>query len=125
MHVIVVALVQGRVPLSRIPAVIHTVFRSPVNWLSSVVRNRAVTRMISIFVESVRRKVADEIGSFTLIIRPAYTLGGTGGGIAYNRPELIRNIEIGLDAHPVSQMLVEKSLIGSKEYELEVTTDIV
>lgn len=67
--------------------------------------------------------VADEIGSFPLIIRPAFTLGGTGGGIAYNRPEYLRMAEIGLDASPVSQILVEKSLLGWKEYELEVMRD--
>lgn len=68
-------------------------------------------------------KVADDIGSFPLIIRPAYTLGGTGGGIAYNRPEYMRMAKIGLKASPVNQILVEKSLLGWKEYELEVMRD--
>lgn len=68
-------------------------------------------------------EVADEIGSFPLIIRPAFTLGGTGGGIAYNRPEYLRMAEIGIEASPVNQILVEKSLLGWKEYELEVMRD--
>lgn len=68
-------------------------------------------------------RVADEIGSFPLIIRPAFTLGGTGGGIAYNRPEYLEMAEIGLNASPVNQILVEQSLLGWKEYELEVMRD--
>lgn len=68
-------------------------------------------------------KVADEIGSFPLIIRPAFTLGGTGGGIAYNRPEYLRMAQIGMEASPVNQILVEQSLLGWKEYELEVMRD--
>lgn len=68
-------------------------------------------------------KVADEIGSFPLIIRPAFTLGGTGGGIAYNRPEYLRMAQVGMDASPVHQILVEQSLLGWKEYELEVMRD--
>lgn len=67
--------------------------------------------------------VADEIGSFPLIIRPAFTLGGTGGGIAYNRPEYLEMAQIGLEASPVNQILVEQSLLGWKEYELEVMRD--
>jgi len=68
-------------------------------------------------------KVADEIGSFPLIIRPAYTLGGSGGGIAYNRVEFLEMADIGIQASPVSQILVEQSLLGWKEYELEVMKD--
>uniref|UniRef100_A0A7S1XGV1 Carbamoyl phosphate synthase arginine-specific large chain, chloroplastic n=1 Tax=Compsopogon caeruleus TaxID=31354 RepID=A0A7S1XGV1_9RHOD len=67
--------------------------------------------------------VAREIGSLPLIIRPAYTLGGTGGGIAYNQEEFSRMAKEGLDASPVSQILVEQSLLGWKEYELEVVRD--
>lgn len=69
------------------------------------------------------KKVAEEIGSFPLIIRPAFTLGGTGGGIAYDRAEYLKMAKIGMDASPVSQILVEKSLLGWKEYELEVMRD--
>ncbi|WP_036482989.1 carbamoyl-phosphate synthase large subunit [Myxosarcina sp. GI1] len=70
------------------------------------------------------KEIADEIGSYPLIIRPAYTLGGTGGGIAYNQEEYETMAQFGLDASPVSQILVEKSLLGWKEYELEVMRDL-
>ncbi|UFP96206.1 carbamoyl-phosphate synthase large subunit [Gloeobacter morelensis] len=70
------------------------------------------------------RVVAEEIGSFPLILRPSFTLGGTGGGIAYNREEFERMIRIGLDASPTSQVLVEESALGWKEYELEVMRDL-
>src|SRR6476659_9090166 len=57
------------------------------------------------------------------IIRPSVTLGGTGGGIAYNKAEFIDIIERGLDASPTSQVLVEESVLGWKEYEMEVVRD--
>lgn len=64
-----------------------------------------------------------ETTSFPAIIRPAFTLGGTGGGIAYNRQEFEDIVRRGLDLSPVSQVLVEKSIIGWKEFELEVMRD--
>lgn len=70
------------------------------------------------------RAVGVEIGSYPLIIRPAFTMGGSGGGIAYNQEEFEEMAQGGLDASPVSQILVEKSLIGWKEYELEVMRDL-
>jgi carbamoyl-phosphate synthase large subunit len=70
------------------------------------------------------KRVAAEIGSYPLIIRPAFTLGGTGGGIAYNQEEYEKMAKYGLDASPVCQILVEKSLLGWKEYELEVMRDL-
>ncbi len=70
------------------------------------------------------KQVATEIGSYPLIIRPAFTLGGTGGGIAYNQEEYEKMAKYGIDASPVSQILVEKSLLGWKEYELEVMRDL-
>ncbi|WP_116085865.1 carbamoyl-phosphate synthase large subunit [Tropicimonas sp. IMCC34011] len=57
------------------------------------------------------------------IIRPAYTLGGTGGGIAYNRDDYLRLCRSGLDASPVSQILIDESLLGWKEFEMEVVRD--
>jgi carbamoyl-phosphate synthase large subunit len=57
------------------------------------------------------------------IIRPSFTLGGTGGGIAYNREEYIHIAERGLDASPTSQILIEESVLGWKEYEMEVVRD--
>jgi carbamoylphosphate synthase large subunit/REP element-mobilizing transposase RayT len=68
-------------------------------------------------------RVAGEIGSFPLIIRPAFTLGGSGGGIAYNREELESIVEHGLDFSPVSEVLIEESLLGWKEFEMEVMRD--
>ncbi|ACK73578.1 carbamoyl-phosphate synthase, large subunit [Gloeothece citriformis PCC 7424] len=70
------------------------------------------------------KAIALEIGSYPLIIRPAFTLGGTGGGIAYNQEEFEVMAQYGLDCSPVSQILVEKSLLGWKEYELEVMRDL-
>ncbi|WP_417718476.1 carbamoyl-phosphate synthase large subunit [Salipiger sp.] len=57
------------------------------------------------------------------IIRPAYTLGGTGGGVAYNREDYIHFCRSGMDASPVNQILVDESLLGWKEYEMEVVRD--
>jgi carbamoyl-phosphate synthase large subunit len=57
------------------------------------------------------------------IIRPAFTLGGTGGGVAYNREDYIHFCRTGMDASPVSQILVDESLLGWKEYEMEVVRD--
>ncbi|MBW4461903.1 MAG: carbamoyl-phosphate synthase large subunit [Nodosilinea sp. WJT8-NPBG4] len=70
------------------------------------------------------KEIAKQIGTFPLIIRPAYTMGGTGGGIAYNQEEFETIARSGLDASPVSQILVEQSLLGWKEYELEVMRDL-
>ena len=68
------------------------------------------------------RQIADDIG-FPLIIRPSGTLGGSGGGIASNMEELERACERGIDASPMNEVLVEQSVIGWKEYELEVMRD--
>ncbi|MDD9797900.1 MAG: carbamoyl-phosphate synthase large subunit [Alphaproteobacteria bacterium] len=57
------------------------------------------------------------------IIRPSFTLGGTGGGVAYERAEFIKIVESGLDASPVHEVLIEESIIGWKEYEMEVVRD--
>jgi carbamoyl-phosphate synthase large subunit len=69
------------------------------------------------------REVAAKIGTMPLIIRPAFTLGGTGGGIAYNREEFEEIVKRGLDLSPVSEVLIEESLLGWKEYEMEVMRD--
>ena len=68
--------------------------------------------------------VGNEISSFPKIIRPAFPLGGSGGGIAYNQDEFLELCKTGLDASPVSQILIEKSLLGWKEFELEVMRDL-
>jgi len=69
------------------------------------------------------RDIAGRIGTYPLIIRPAFTLGGAGGGIAYNRDELEEIVRGGLDLSPVSEVLVEESLLGWKEFEMEVIRD--
>ncbi|TLY19184.1 MAG: carbamoyl-phosphate synthase large subunit [Nitrospirae bacterium] len=66
---------------------------------------------------------AMEIVGFPAIVRPSFTLGGTGGNIAYNREEFERYAEWGLSASPVGEILVERSVIGWKEFELEVMRD--
>ena len=68
------------------------------------------------------RAVIDEIG-FPAILRPSFTLGGSGGGIAYNKPDFDRMVQFGLDQSPVHSILVEESVLGWKEYELEVVRD--
>jgi carbamoyl-phosphate synthase large subunit len=68
-------------------------------------------------------RIVAEIGTFPLIIRPAFTLGGTGGGIAYNREELDTIAARGLDLSPVHEVLIEESLVGWKEFEMEVMRD--
>src|SRR6185312_12808792 len=67
--------------------------------------------------------ILDTVG-FPAIIRPSFTMGGTGGNIAYNREEFERLIDWGLAMSPVSQVLIEESVIGWKEYELEVMRDL-
>jgi carbamoyl-phosphate synthase large subunit len=69
------------------------------------------------------RAIAEEIGTLPLIIRPAYTLGGTGGGIAYNKEEFETITASGLDLSPVTEVLIEESLLGWKEFEMEVIRD--
>ncbi|MFA5538626.1 MAG: carbamoyl-phosphate synthase large subunit [Gemmobacter sp.] len=66
--------------------------------------------------------VLDEVG-LPAIIRPAFTLGGTGGGVAYNREAFERIVRSGLDASPMAQVLIDESLLGWKEYEMEVVRD--
>jgi carbamoyl-phosphate synthase large subunit len=66
---------------------------------------------------------AGRIG-YPLILRPSFTLGGTGGGIAYNREDLVELLERGLDISPVHEVLIEESVLGWKEFELEVMRDL-
>ncbi|KKK58431.1 hypothetical protein LCGC14_3044520, partial [marine sediment metagenome] len=68
------------------------------------------------------RALADKLG-FPLVVRPSFTLGGTGGGIAYNLEEFIEIVAGGLMLSPTNEVLVEASVIGWKEYELEVMRD--
>ncbi|HKP02483.1 MAG TPA: carbamoyl-phosphate synthase large subunit [Chthoniobacterales bacterium] len=68
-------------------------------------------------------RIAGTIEKFPLIIRPAFTLGGSGGGIAYNRDELEEIVDRGLALSPVTEVLIEESLVGWKEFEMEVMRD--
>ena len=95
-------------------------------------RERFRNAMREIGLESPRSRIAHsmeeahavqaEIG-FPTVIRPSFTLGGSGGGIAYNREEFEEIVARGLDASPTSEVLLEESVIGWKEYEMEVVRD--
>ena len=67
-------------------------------------------------------KIADDIG-FPIIVRASFTLGGTGSGVAYNREELTETAKAGLDASMITEVMIEESVLGWKEYELEVMRD--
>ena len=67
-------------------------------------------------------QVADQFG-FPCIIRPSFTMGGSGGGIAYNREEFETICRRGLDLSPTNELLIDESLIGWKEFEMEVVRD--
>jgi carbamoyl-phosphate synthase large subunit len=68
-------------------------------------------------------EVIQDMVGFPLIIRPAFTLGGIGGSVVYNREEFAQAVQWGLSASPVSEILIEKSVLGWKEYELEIMRD--
>ena len=74
-------------------------------------------------VEEALRIVEDT--GYPAIVRPSYTMGGTGGGIAYNREEFEAQVRKGLDASPTTEVLIDRSVIGWKEYELEVVRDSI
>ena len=71
---------------------------------------------------SIALEALEDVG-LPAIIRPAYTLGGTGGGVAYNREDYIHYCRTGMDASPVGQILIDESLLGWKEFEMEVVRD--
>ncbi|MFO7822277.1 MAG: carbamoyl-phosphate synthase large subunit [Lentisphaeria bacterium] len=68
-------------------------------------------------------EVQNRTGKFPIVVRPAFTLGGTGGGIAFNAQEFEDIVSMGLDYSPISEVLIEESVIGWKEFELEVMRD--
>ncbi|QQX83216.1 carbamoyl-phosphate synthase large subunit [Cupriavidus necator] len=74
---------------------------------------------------AVQSRIAQETGSggYPIVIRPSFTLGGSGGGIAYNREEFEEICKRGLDLSPTRELLIEESLLGWKEYEMEVVRD--
>src|SRR6201988_571454 len=88
--------------------------------------------MTRIGLGSARSALGDSMGEalqvqaalgFPVVIRPSFTLGGSGGGIAYNREEFVAICERGLEASPPNELLIEESLIGWKEFEMEVGRD--
>jgi carbamoyl-phosphate synthase large subunit len=82
-----------------------------------------VAKSVTVKTQEEARAAAEMIGDFPLIIRPSFTLGGQGGGIAYHREEFERIVANGLDISPVHEVLVEESLLGWKEFEMEVMRD--
>ena len=82
-----------------------------------------VAKSRTVHTQEEARAAADEIGLYPLIIRPSFTLGGSGGGIAYNKEEFERIVANGLDISPVHEVLVEECLLGWKEFEMEVMRD--
>ena len=78
------------------------------------------------FIAHTMEEAADvqkKLGAFPIIIRPSFTMGGSGGGIAYNKQEFVEICERGLDMSPTNELLIEESIIGWKEYEMEVVRD--
>ncbi|MCF6324288.1 MAG: carbamoyl-phosphate synthase large subunit [Gammaproteobacteria bacterium] len=95
-------------------------------------RDRFRKAMDDIGLESPRSSIAHSLEEafqvqkkvgFPTVIRPSFTLGGSGGGIAYNREEFVEICERGLDLSPTNELLIEESLVGWKEYEMEVVRD--
>jgi len=92
-------------------------FRDAMNKINlRIPRSGFATNMIEV------EQVSEEIG-FPIIVRPSFTLGGTGGGVAYNLEELANLAKAGLDASLITQVMLEESVLGWKEYELEVMRD--
>jgi carbamoyl-phosphate synthase large subunit len=93
-------------------------------WFKDAIRKVGLDVPASALVNNAQDglKLADQLG-YPVVIRPSFTLGGTGGSIAYNREEFSEAIAHALDASPVHEALVEESVLGWKEYELEVMRD--
>ncbi len=90
----------------------------------NIVYDDANNPMMELSPESFTKALAalDQVGLPT-VIRPSFTMGGTGGGIAYNREEFFAIVEAGLDASPTREVLIEESVLGWKEFEMEVVRD--
>src|SRR5487761_624755 len=93
-------------------------------WFKDAIRKVGLEVPASALVNNVQDglKLADQLG-YPVVIRPSFTLGGTGGSIAYNREEFSEAISHALDSSPVHEALIEESVLGWKEYELEVMRD--
>src|ERR1700752_4099137 len=94
-------------------------------WFKDAIRKVGLEVPASALVNNVQDglKLADQLG-YPVVIRPSFTLGGTGGSIAYNREEFSEAIAHALDASPVHEALVAESVLGWKEFELEVMRDV-
>jgi carbamoyl-phosphate synthase large subunit len=94
-------------------------------WFKDAIRKVGLDVPASALVNNVQDglKLADQLG-YPVVIRPSFTMGGTGGSIAYNREEFSEGIANALDSSPVHESLVEESVLGWKEYELEVMRDV-
>jgi carbamoyl-phosphate synthase large subunit len=93
-------------------------------WFKDAIRKVGLDVPASALVNNAQDglKLADQLG-YPVVIRPSFTLGGTGGSIAYNREEFSESISHALDSSPVHEALIEESVLGWKEYELEVMRD--
>ena len=93
-------------------------------WFKDAMRKIELDVPRSVLVNNVEAalKAGDQLG-FPIIVRPSFTLGGTGSGVAYNRVEFEDTVRWGLQASPVHEVLIEESVIGWKEFELEVMRD--
>ena len=93
-------------------------------WFKDTMTKIGLDVPSSVVVTTVERalEAAERLG-FPLIIRPSFTLGGTGSGVAYNREEFAEKVRWGLDLSPVHEVLIEESVLGWKEFELEVMRD--
>ena len=92
-------------------------FRNAMNNIGLRIPQSGITRGMN-----EAREIAGEVG-YPIIVRPSFTLGGTGGGVAYNPEELEQLTKAGLDASLIGQVMLEESVLGWKEYELEVMRD--
>ena len=94
-------------------------FRAAMQKIGLNTPNSEIVRNIDQALKRLKRKKIE----FPVIVRPSFTLGGTGGGIAYNHDEYMAICERGLEGSPTSEILVEQSVLGWKEYEMEVVRD--
>ena len=91
------------------------------NLMESIGLDQARSRVAKSLLEA--KEITQELGGIPVVIRPSYTLGGSGGGIVWNHEEFDRKVTRGLELSPVHQILVEECLFGWKEYELELLRD--
>ncbi len=101
----------------------QTALNLAVDLADAGILDKYYVELIGAKLEAIK-KAEDRLLGFPVLIRPSFTLGGSGGGIAYNREELMEILARGLDLSPVHECLIEESVLGWKEYELEVMRDL-